>query len=53
MFNIVVSLTFVCPCIVSIIIIDNQQDATILVHFLIANQLYMFRAMFSPIIRST
>jgi len=32
---------------------DDQQDATILVYLFIPNQLYMFRAMFSPIIRST
>ena len=46
-------MTFVCPCIVSVIVIDDQQDATILVYLLIPNQLYMFRAMFSQIIRST
>ena len=32
---------------------DNQQNATILAYLFIPNQLYMFRAMSSPIIRST
>ena len=32
---------------------DDQQDATILAYLFIPNQLYMFRAMSSPIIRST
>ena len=36
-----------------IILNDDQQDATILVYLFIPNQLYMFRAMSSPIIRST
>ena len=31
---------------------DDQQDATIQVYLFIPGQLYMFRAMFSPIIRS-
>ena len=44
---------FVCPCIVSIIVNDDQQDATILVYLFIPNQLYMFRAMSLPIIRRT
>ena len=35
-----------------IIVNDDQQDATILVYLFIPNQLYMFRAMFSPIIRN-
>jgi len=35
----------------STITIDNQQDATNLIYLL--NQLYIFRAMFSSIIRST
>jgi len=35
------------------IVIDGQQDATIVICLFIPNQLYMFRAMFSPIIRST
>ena len=47
------NLTFVCPCIVSIIVNDDQQDATILAYLFIPNPLYMFRAMSSPIIRST
>ena len=46
-------LTFVCPCIVSIIVNDDHQDTTILAYLFIPNQLYMFRAMYSPIIRST
>jgi hypothetical protein len=45
--------TFVCPRIASIIANDNQQDTNILVYLFIPNQLYMFRAMFSPIITST
>jgi len=36
-----------------IIVNDDQQDATILAYLFIPNQLYMFRAMSSPIIRST
>jgi len=51
------NLTFLCPFIVSILVIDDQQDATILVYLFIylfiPNQLYMFRAKFSPITRST
>ena len=35
------------------IVIDYQQDATILLYLCIPNQLYMFWAMYSPIIRST
>ena len=35
------------------IVNDDQQDATILAYLFIPNQLYMFRAMSSPIIRST
>ena len=46
-------LTYVCPCIVSIIVNDDQQDATILAYLFIPNQLYMFRVMSSPIVRST
>jgi len=46
-------LTFVCPCIANIIVNDDQQDATTLVYLFIPNQLYMFRAMSSSIIRST
>ena len=46
-------LTFVCPCIISITVYDDQQDATILAYLFIPNQPYMFRAMSSPIIRST
>jgi len=51
--NLKFSLTFVCPCIVSIIVNDDQQDATILAYLFIPNQLYMFRAMSSPIVGST
>jgi len=40
--------------VVSIIIVnDDEQDATILIQLFIPNQLYMFRAMFSPTVRST
>jgi len=46
-------LTFVCLCIASIIINDDQQDAIILVYFFISNQLYMFWAISLSIIRST
>ena len=34
-----INLTFVCPCIVSIIVNDDQQDATILAYLFIPNQL--------------
>jgi hypothetical protein len=44
-------LTFMCPCIVSIII-NDQQDATIFDLFN-SSLLYMFWATLSPIIRST
>ena len=33
-----VILTFVCPCIVSIFVIDDQQDATVLVYLFIYPQ---------------
>ena len=46
-------MTFVYPCIAIIIVNDDQQDATILAYLFIPNQLYMFRVMSSPIIRST
>jgi len=36
-----------------VIVNDDQEDATILVYLFIPNHLYMFRAMSSPIIRST
>jgi len=42
-----------CPYIASTIANDGQQDATILVYLFILNQLYMFRAISSSIIRST
>ena len=35
-------MTFVCSCIVSIIVIDDQQDATIMAYLFIPNQLYIF-----------
>jgi len=35
------------------IVNDDQQDATILAYLFFPNQLYMFRAISSPIIRST
>ena len=38
---------------ITVIVNDDQQDATILVYLFIPSQLYMFRAMSSPIIRST
>ena len=41
------------PCIASITVNDDQQDATILASLFIPNQLQMFQAMFSPIIRGT
>ena len=47
------NLTFLCPCMSSITANDEQQDATILVCLFISNQLYMFRAMPSLIIRNT
>jgi hypothetical protein len=47
------NLTFVCPCIASITVNDDNKDATILAYLFIPNQFYMFRAMSSPIIRST
>jgi len=36
----------------ALIVNDDQQDATILTYLFIPNQLYMFRAMSSPIVRS-
>ena len=51
--RLIVNLTFVYPCIVSIIVNDDQQDATTLAYLFVPNHLYMFRAMSSPIIRST
>jgi hypothetical protein len=47
-----VNMMFMCPCITSIIINDDQQDAAIPDLF-ISSLLYMFRATASPIIRST
>jgi len=48
-----INLMFVCPYTVRIIVNDDQQDATILAYLFIPNQLYMFRVMSWPIIRST
>jgi len=50
---VILNLRFVSPCIVSIIVTDDQKDATILVYLFNPNQLYVFQAMYSPIIRST
>ena len=36
------AMLFVYPCILSIILINDQQDATILAYLFIPNQLYMF-----------
>ena len=46
-------LIFVWPCVVSIILISWPKRWKFLVYLFIPNQLYMFRAMFLPIIRST
>ena len=46
-------LTFLYPCFTSINVNDDQQDATILAYLFIPSQLYMFRAMSSPVIRTT
>ena len=48
-----VQLTFMCQGIANIVVNDDQLDATILAYLFLHNLLYMFRAMFSPIIRST
>jgi len=47
-----VDLTFVFPCIFSVITIDNQQDATILIYLLLISSTCFGRC-FSPIIRSS
>ena len=44
--------TFMYPCIASIILNDDQQDANVLAFLFIPNQLCMFREMSSPIVRS-
>jgi len=46
-------MTFVCPCIFSIIVSDEQLDANILVYLFIPNKLCMFRMMYSFTIMST
>jgi len=51
--NSISHLTFMYPCIASIIVNDHQQYATILAYLFTPNQLYMFWALSSPIIRST
>ena len=51
--SIQIKLTFVRPCILSIIVNVDQQDETILAYLFTPNQLYMFRAMSSPIVRGT
>ena len=53
LYTTLINVIFVCPGVVSVIVNDDQQDATILASLFIPNQLYMFRAMSSPIIRST
>ena len=45
-------LMFVCPCIVRIIRNWRPTRCNFLVYLFVPNQLYKFRAMFSPIIRS-
>jgi len=47
------NLTSVCPCIVSVIVNDDRQDATLLAYLFVPSEPYMFRATCSPIIRST
>jgi len=47
------NLTFVCPYIIIIIVVDDQLDATILDYLFIPSQLYVFRAMYFLITRST
>jgi hypothetical protein len=46
------NLTFMCPCIASVIINDDQQDAVVF-DLSISSLLYKFRATLSPIIRIT
>ena len=45
-------LTSICPCIVSIIVNDDQKYTTILAYLFIPNQRYMFRAKTSSETRS-
>ena len=47
------TLAFVCPCFLSMTVNDYQKDENILAYLFIPNQLYMFRAMSSPIVQST
>ena len=51
--NILTSTTTIIYYLFNIIANDYQQDATILAYLFIPNQLYIFRAMSSPIITST
>jgi len=51
--NSFVFLTFICPCISSISLKYNRQDATFSLSIYSYKLLYMFQAVFSPIIRST
>ena len=51
--SLAINLTSACPCIIVITVINDQQDATMLACLFISNQLYMFRVLYSPIIRST
>jgi len=48
-----VNLSVTFKVLYTIVVNDDQQDATILAYLFIPNQLYMFWAMSSPIIRST
>ena len=47
------NLTFICPCIASISLKYNQQDATFSRSIYFYKLLYMFHAVPPPIIRST
>ena len=46
-------LIFLCPCVISTIRYWWPTRRKFLVYFVVPNQLYIFRGMFSPIIRST
>jgi len=51
--NFLTALTFTCPCITSISLKYNQQDATFSLSIYFYKLLYMFQAVPSPNIRST
>jgi len=51
--HVMVSLTFMCPCIANISLKYNQQDATLAHSIYFYKLLYMFQAVPPPIIRST